>query len=151
MRNYDLISSLFWLAGGVLIIFGSLRLLIGGITNPGPGFFPLILGCLIGVTSVVLFISAVKDRPTEKKPFWADRNKWHIVVGTLLCLLIYTAVLPRIGFLMTTFLLLTFLFKVVGELNWKISLGAALLSALVFYALFQRVLNVEFPLGVLGI
>ena len=151
MRKYNLISSLFWLTSAVLIIIGSLRLFVGTITNPGPGFFPLIIGCLLGMTSVVLFIFAIQEGHVVKKPFWVNQRKWYVVVTTILSLLIYTTLLPRLGFLVTTFLLLVFLFKVVGELNGIISLGAAILTSVFFYALFQVTLQVELPHGILGI
>jgi hypothetical protein len=151
MRRYDLSSSLFWLMFAILIIIASLRLPVGTVGNPGSGFFPLVIGCLLGMTSAILFIHTIRRNFVEKKPFWVNEKKWYIVVTTIISLLIYAVVLTRFGFLLTTFLLLVFLFKVIGELNWKISLCGATLSSLFFCLLFQVLLNIEFPVGWLGL
>lgn len=150
MRKYDLISSLFWLMCAILIIIGSLRLPVGTIGNPGSGFFPLIIGCVLGVVSTTLFTCAFQKSLLDKKTFWVEKKKWYIIVTTILSLLIYTIALPRLGFLFATFLLLVFLFKVIGKLNWKVSLGGAILTSFIFYTLFKVMLHVEFPVGLWG-
>ena len=150
MRKYDLISSLFWLMCAVLIIIGSLRLPVGTIGNSGSGFFPLIIGCVLGVISTILFTCAFQKSLLDKKTFGVEKKKWYIIVTTILSLLIYTIALPRVGFLFTTFLLLVFLFKAIGELNWKVSLGGAFLTSFISYTLFKVMLKVELPAGLFG-
>jgi hypothetical protein len=150
MRRYDLSSSLFWLMFAILIMIGSLRLPMGTVGNPGSGFFPLVIGCLLGLTSLILLIYTIQRNFIGENPFSVDKRKGYIIITTILSLLIYTIALTRLGFLFTAFLLLLFLFKVIGKLNWKISLGGATLSALFYYILFVVLLKIEFPVGWLG-
>jgi hypothetical protein len=151
MRKYDLISGFFWGICAVLIIIGSLRLPVGTVANPGPGFLPLILGGLLGVLSLILVFIALLKGLSEKKAFWVNKSKWYKVVVTILAMLIYAMTLAGFGFLLPTFLLMFVFFKALGNLNLKRSFGGALFVSLFFYFLFKILLNVELPTGIGGV
>ncbi len=72
------------------------------------------------------------------------------ILTTSLSLVLYAIALQPLGFILVTFLLLVFLFKVIGELGWKASFAGPLLSTLFFYLLFRVWLEVPFPMGPFG-
>jgi hypothetical protein len=150
MRRYDLISSLFWLLCSALIIIGSLRLAVGTMGNPGPGFMPLLIGLLLSIISILLFIRSLKQSTIQKNALGVEKNGWYKVVTMGIALLIYAVTLPRLGFLFITFVLMVFLFKAAGEMKWKTSLGGAILTTSLFYILFKICLKVQLPLGPWG-
>jgi hypothetical protein len=123
---------------------------IGRLGEPGPGFLPLFIGILMGILSIALFIRSYRAGISEKKAFWADRKQWPKVFTTILALLIYALVLRGLGFAPVTFLLLIFLFKGIGELDWKISIIGPLLTTSFFYLVFKVWLEVQLPEGPLG-
>ncbi len=59
-------------------------------------------------------------------------------------------VLRGLGFAPVTFLLLIFLFKGIGEMDWKISIIGPLLTTSFFYLVFKVWLEVQLPEGPLG-
>ena len=150
MRGYDLVSSLFFSLGGLLIAVGSLSMPIGRLGEPGPGFMPLFIGILMGILSIALFIRSYRAGFSEKKAFWLDRKQWPKVFTTILALMIYALALRGLGFALVTLLLLAFLFKVIGELNWKISIVGPLLTTSFFYLVFKVWLEVQLPAGPFG-
>ena len=51
-------SSLVWLGVAVLICIGSLRLSLGSVHNPGPGFFPFVARLIMGILSAMVYVQA---------------------------------------------------------------------------------------------
>jgi putative tricarboxylic transport membrane protein len=151
MRGYDLVSSLFFSVCGLLIAVGSLGMPIGRLGEPGPGFLPLFIGLLMGILSLALFIRSYRAGISEKKAFWIDRKQWPKVFATILALMIYAFALRGLGFALVTLLLLVFLFKVIGELSWRVSIIGPLLTTSFFYLLFKVWLEVQLPEGPFGI
>lgn len=150
MRKNDLISSLFFSVCGLLITVGSLRMPIGRLGEPGPGFLPLTVGILLALMSLTLFINSLRLKMTDQKVFGLDRKEQFRVFTTSLSLIIYAVALRPLGFVLVTFILLVFLFRVIGKLNWKISIAGPILTTLFFYLLFDVWLEVQFPMGPLG-
>ncbi|MBP1724012.1 MAG: tripartite tricarboxylate transporter TctB family protein [Deltaproteobacteria bacterium] len=151
MRRYDLISSLFFLLCGLLIAASSLQMPIGRLGEPGPGFLPLFIGILMGILSAALLIRSLSVGTSGKKAFWLDRKQWPKVLATILALIVYGFALRPLGFSLVTLFLLVFLFKVIGEMNWSVSIAGPLLTTSFFYLLFKVWLEVQLPVGPLGI
>jgi len=150
MRKYDLISSLFLFLTGLWIAVASMGLPVGKIWNPGPGFVPLLIGSLLAMVSFILLVRKFLQGSSRSKPFWLDKRRWPKVLSTVVFLAIYIVVLPLFGFLLTTLFIMIFLFKAVGELDWKFSIGGAILTSSLSYLLFKFWLGVQFPGGPWG-
>jgi putative tricarboxylic transport membrane protein len=150
MRKNNLISSLFFSVCGLLITVGSLRMPIGRLGEPGPGFLPLIVGILLGLMSLTLFINSLRLKMTDQKVLGLGRKEQFRVISTSLSLIIYAVALRPLGFILVTFILLVFLFRAIGELNWKASIAGPMLTTLFFYLLFDVWLEVQFPMGPFG-
>lgn len=153
MKDNDWMPGMVWMLLGLAVIWGSLRLKLGGFVAPGPGLMPFILG--IGLTACSLFIliktalpgSGKRKGPEQSIWMGVDFEKVILVVG---CLLGYTFILKYVGFTLTTFLILTILFKAVGSQKWSYSLIASVSTAVVSYLVFIVILKVELPAGFLG-
>jgi putative tricarboxylic transport membrane protein len=143
-------SGLFLLLCSALIIIGSLRLPLGMVANPGPGFVPLLVGVLLSIISLAILINSFLQRSSEGKAFLLDKKQWPKVVTTVLMILVYTVAFPYLGFFVSTLLLMFFLFKAIGGMNWKASLVGAILTSSCFYLVFKVWLKVQFPEGPLG-
>jgi hypothetical protein len=65
-------------------------------------------------------------------------------------LLVYAQVISFLGYNITTFFLMTFLFWVVErQKTWK-AIAYALLTTVITYYVFSKWLNCQFPVGPLG-
>ena len=153
MRRYDLISSLVFLVCGVFITVSSLRIHVGTFGDPGPGLFPLITGILMGIISGGMFIkSHLQSTSAGQEPLGKDKRLWHNKsVATVVIMLLYAITIDWLGFLTVTLLILFILYKAVGNLSLKVSLGGAILTAAIAYLLFKVWLNVQLPVGPLGV
>jgi putative tricarboxylic transport membrane protein len=145
------IGSIFWLVVGAFVIIHANQLGLGRLRNPGPGFIfflsALILVSLAAIDLVVTFFGKAK-KEDAKEPIWGPR--WKKVLLVLGALSVYIYLFNFLGFLLSTFLLLVFLFKAVEPTKWWIAIASSLVTILISYCLFNRWLMVPFPSGILG-
>jgi len=67
-----------------------------------------------------------------------------------LSLVLYAFFLEKLGFVLTTFFLLSFLLSCIEDTNWIRSLGVASAAALACYAIFELWLKIRLPKGLFG-
>jgi putative tricarboxylic transport membrane protein len=151
MKRYDQISSLIWLVFAIYICVESIRLPLGSWRDPGPGFLPLFVGLILASLSIVCFIQARTADSTDQKASWYSREKWKNLIWILLALLAYALVLDYLGFLVTTFLLLIFLFRFGMEpQRWFWAIGGSGIASVSCYVVFELWLRTQLPKGILG-
>ena len=124
-------------------LVGAARLDVGGLTRPGPGFFPLLLSLALLIVSVVLFAGAARARPTTQDT-GDDGARWRLA-ATLGALILYVALFERVGFVTATTGLLAFLFGALARYRWPIAVGVALTVAFTARVVFDRWLSVRLP------
>lgn len=153
MNRQDQITSLIWLLIGLFIIIKSIfSLEISSIRHPGPGLFPMGTGIILSSLSLISLIRATIDKSVGRKnvsELWAGL-KWHKMFYTLGATLVFIIVLDTVGFLLSTFFLLTFLLKAIEPQGWKVTIGLAVLISAGSYILFDRILQLPLPKGFLG-
>ncbi len=154
MKTNNLVSVIFWLVIGVYVAISAYRLGLGSFRQPGPGFIFFLASSLLIIlsTAEVLTIFAGKSKREKdegEKPIWLGL-RWRKVLLVLLGLSIYVYIFNFLGFLVSTFLLMIFLFKAVEPTRWWISILGSLITILITYGVFTLWLNVPFPQGVFG-
>jgi hypothetical protein len=151
-RRLDLrgqFTGLFWLALSIFICATALRLGIGTLRTPGPGFFLFWSGILLAILAIILRLldySKKKDRG-RTMDLWRGL-KWHKVISIPISLLIYIILLPRIGYLIMTFGLLVFLFSIIERSRLRVDVFFALISVIATYIIFYVWLDVQLPRGI---
>lgn len=152
MKNRDILSSLFWMAMGIGISYGGYALDIGNLHNPGSGFIFFWVGIFMIGLSLILFINAIREKGTkgELKALWAEISSKKLV-SVMAALFIYAYVLTSLGFILTTILLLIFLFKAVEPQKWSWAILGAIVCTLAAYGLFKIWLGCQLPQGLLGV
>ncbi len=151
MKNPDRKSSLIWLAFAGLICVESLRLPLGSLNEPGPGFLPLLVGVLLAGLSVICFVQAGRGLAKQGEVAWYSRERWKSLIWVLLSLLIYAGILDFLGFVLSTFLLLVFLFRFgITPQRWTWAIGGGAVASLSCYAVFELWLRTQLPKGILG-
>ncbi len=152
MKREDAGSSLFWLVISAGICCGGYDLGLGSLHQPGSGFIFFWVGILMIGLSLGIFFHALRrgDQPGERKDLWSGILWWKIL-SVALALFVYAFVLTDLGFLLSTTLLLIFVFKFLGPQTWPKSIVQALLSSAITYWIFGVWLNVQFPRGLWGI
>lgn len=150
MKNLDQASSLFWLLVSIAVLVESIRLGIGKVQNPGMGFMTFGASGILGILSLALFIRASLSREErEAKPLFGG-GLWKRVLFVLLVLSVYSVAMPTLGYLLSTFILMTLLFWVLERRKVWLVFMASFLSTLITYFVFSKWLNCQFPDGLFG-
>ena len=151
MQKIEKTTCLIWLCLGGFLVLGSLKLQVGSLSEPGPGFLPLLTGVLLCATSLAhlrqLFLKPV-DFGTSVNA-WAG-VRWRrgaVVVGGLV---LYALTVEYLGYLVATFLLMLVLFSLYDRKKWWVAIGGSLVVITVTYVVFCIWLKVQFPAGILS-
>ena len=141
-------SALFWVVLGILVCYGATRLGLGTVTEPGSGFIFFWSGLILVLLSLVALVESL--RGGEDATAEISAINWRKVTLVLLALVLYAFFLERLGFVLTTFLLLSFLLALIQETHWGRSLGVAGAAALGSFAIFELWLKIRLPHGIFG-
>ena len=150
MKGDDRGSSLFWLLLSISILIESLHLGIGTPQNPGMGFMAFGTSGLLGILSLILFLQTFfKKKEAKIKPLFSG-TLWKRVLLVLITLLIYSRLMPMAGYLISTFLLMAFLFWILERKKLWLVFFLSFLTTIITYFVFSKWLNCQFPDGFLG-
>jgi len=151
---HNRIGSIFWLIIGVYTAISAYKLGVGKFNQPGPGFIFFLASLFLIILSLidvgVTFTGKPKiDKDKDDKSIWLG-VRWQKVLLLLVGITIYICVFNFLGFILSTFLLMIFLFKAVDPTKWWISIFSSLITILISIGLFKVWLKVYFPIGILG-
>jgi putative tricarboxylic transport membrane protein len=150
MKSYDQGSSLFWLLLSIFVLLESLRLGIGTLHNPGMGFMPFGASVFLGILSVILFLQAsFRKWGADAGPLFSG-TLWKSILPVLVTMIVYSRLMPVAGYLISTFLLMLFLFWILERKKVWLTFVLSLLSTFVTYYVFSVLLNCQFPSGLFG-
>ncbi len=135
---------------GFLFCIGSLRLGIGKLNSPGPGFLPLIAGGLLILLSLGTISEGRRIKRAESTSPLFKGKRSVVPFSVLISLLVYSLVLDLLGYLLATFLMLVLLFSIWKKQRLMVVLGASALITVVTYFFFGSFLKITLPTGFLG-
>jgi len=144
----DSASALFWVVVGILACYGATRLGLGSVTEPGAGFIFFWSGLILVILSFLVLVQSV--RSTKDTVQETAEINWPKIALVLLSLLLYGFFLERLGFVFSTFVLMSFLLGWIEGTNWARSLTVASAAALASYAIFELWLKIRLPKGIFG-
>jgi putative tricarboxylic transport membrane protein len=148
--QWDRITGLFGVLFGMYIIKEGVALDIGGIHQPGPGFFPFFGGTLLAVFStVLLFRVLVKLRAKGSKARGEREKRPWTVVYAYIGFIVYSLIFEWLGFILSTFFLVIFLFRLLERKKWWSVLITAAFVVSSAYTVFNVFLSCDLPNGIL--
>ncbi len=152
MGKADQVSSIFWLIFGLAVIFKSYQLGLGALASPGPGFISFWSGVILCGLSVVVFSQGKLDQRAEAggkiSQLWTKLS-WPKSVYVIISLVAYELSFTYLGFMISTMVLLIFLFKVIEPETWLRAAANSILISVISYILFGIWLQVQLPRGFL--
>ena len=144
---YDRILAVFCLALAILIGFLGIRSDMGSLENPGPGFMPMIAAGLIFLFSCLLLLRNLPSKE-GKGPF--QGVLWKRIFLTLFLLFLYSLILQRAGFLVSTFLIMSTLFRLIEKPSWSYVIFWGAIASGISFLIFDIWLEVSLPKGFFG-
>ena len=148
----DRISSLFWLAFGLLCIYSSVLLGLGTLREPGTGFFPLMAGSFFTLLALIVFVrSLVPGRGFQARisSLWKEAI-WHRPLAVGILMACYILALERLGFLLTSLVVLLIMLRGVERFPWWKAFLISIISSGSTFLLFRVLLKATLPTGLLG-
>lgn len=143
------VAWMFFVLFAVVSFYQAAKLPFGRISAPGAGFFPTVLAVLLGMVSLIGLVAALRN-PGE--PESRDtRLVWKKIILTVTALLIFALIFEYAGYLMTTFLFVVFLLRIVERRSWAQAGAVAFSASLVSYIVFGLLLGAPLPAGLLRI
>ena len=133
----------------VLYLAGALDYPMGTMDRPGPGRYPLFVGALLIIASIgSLVTDLLKPAKGELKlPRGSDLGR---VVAVIAGTAAYVVLLPYAGHLLASVVTVFVVLQTMGLSSWPFKIGFTVAIALGSYYLFDVILNVPLPKGVLG-
>ncbi|MEV0352524.1 tripartite tricarboxylate transporter TctB family protein [Nonomuraea sp. NPDC050680] len=123
----------------------------GGYQAVGPRAFPLLVGIGMAVVAVIGVVQAFRDPVTrEGADEGADEGvHWRPVLLLIGALALYAVLLAPVGYWQATTLFFVAVARVLGSRKLVRDMVVGLLLALATYVLFDRVLGITLPPGLI--
>ncbi len=151
MKNRDLVSSIICMALSGLFVAGALQqgLMRRGV--PGPGLLPFLSALALFFVSLFVFVPALVQREkAESSDFFPERDSFRKILFALVALFAFGVAVEYVGYLLTTFVFMFFMARLVEPKGWGTNALRALLTAVLSYILFVVLLEVPLTKGLLG-
>jgi len=159
MLSRDGISGLICLAISLWLLVLTMWLPPATMVPLGPAFYPRIVLALLALLSVILIMSDIRalrrPRPAAPTaaavPAAAGAPNYRLVVATFIQFGLYIALLPELGFRLSTFLFMLAL-QVTLEWprtarHWGLAIAVAAATSLICHFVFEYYLSVLLPRG----
>ena len=134
-----------WLAISTLLGIESVKLDLGTFSSPGPGLMPFTLALCLFLLSLLLFVQTnflLKEKVVR-------RLGLRLSALYIFCYIIgYSLIFKKLGYLISTFLFMSLLFRSMGTKKWMWTFGLAFLVTFLSYLFFGMFLGLNLPTGI---
>jgi putative tricarboxylic transport membrane protein len=127
-----------------------LRLDLGSLHKPGPGFMPFWSAIILGILTIIMLLQDSlphKEKEAEEK---REKIHWQAVFLAFASLLICIFIFERLGYILSTLLFVGFLLKYIEKKRWLSAILASVLMTLFSYCVFKVWLQADLPKGIFG-
>ena len=147
MKNRsDLLGGVFLFLLGIGAIIGAIRLQVGSPTEPQPGFFPFAGGLIVVIFSAIIFLQGWLGKGKEQVAF-GEIGRPALLLGVMILLVL---ALDRLGYVIGTFIASILILRILSVKSWKVLILTSLCLSQGTYVLFDRLLGVDLPVGLLS-
>ncbi len=151
MKRSHQVAAAGWMLFALFIARESIRLEFYTAQGPGPGFFPLLLSCLLALLAIAMFRQAGSRAPDAVAPSTArtpeGRRRFALI---LVAIAAAATFLDTLGFRLTFFALYLVLMNLSAPRRWIPTTALAAAGSFLVYAVFVSVFDVPLPRGVFG-
>ncbi len=147
-RHGDLWSSTFLMILAGLVIREAIELEVGAPSNPGSGFMMFGAAVALGLLALRQFVGSLTARARAAESV-TEGIRWGRVLAVILAIVLYILALRPVGYLVSTFLLLSFLFQVLERGHWVARTIGAASTSFVTYVIFTKMLQLNLPRGLI--
>ena len=152
MKRADMISACVLLALSGYVIEEAWRMPPSATFGPGSGFLPFWVGVILALLATILLVASWRRPPGTGGPSpFPGKRALLAITGVLGGLAVYILLIEVLGYLVDTFLYVSFLLGVVERQRWQTTLGVAILTTAGLYIIFQVLLGINLPSNMFGL
>ncbi len=140
----DFWSGLLFVAVGLGFAWGATYYSFGTSARPGPGYFPLGLGLILAGLGAITLFEALAIETEDGEPIGGFA--WKPLGTILVSVLLFGALLPRLGMALTIPLLVIISSLAGDEFHWRDAIINSVVLALGSWAIFILGLKLVIPL-----
>jgi hypothetical protein len=132
---------------GALVIFDSVR--VGHVWSedgPQAGYFTFYVGLFICVSTGIVFFRALGDGAKGARAF-VTRGALKQVMRMFIPAVVYVGLIKVIGIYVASTLFVGYFMRWLGRYPWATTVGVAIATSAIFYALFEGWFKVPLPKG----
>ena len=162
LKNKNIQSGIFLLLVSVVMFAATLSFKQLTTSQVGPAFMPQIIAALIGLMSIAIIIEGYRkmksgtegglEEEGEEEPGNAKEVSYRPVIQSFVLMAIYVAVMPIVGFLITTMLYMFLQMMILSskpERRWLLFTVVSVVASSVIYYVFRNVFYIMLPSGLL--
>jgi putative tricarboxylic transport membrane protein len=152
-RDEAIVGIVIFLFGGLTALL-SLKMPIGTFRMAGTGMFPLILGIILMVLSgafILKFSFQGKEEQIKKEASIESSESPIQLILFLGTMVLATLFFNRLGYPLTSFLLMVALLRILGIKRWGLNILISVVTAIGSYFLFVKWLDIPMPKGWIGL
>ncbi|MHC4049746.1 tripartite tricarboxylate transporter TctB family protein [Bradyrhizobium sp. 25ACV] len=150
LDNSELWSGLIALGLGIFVIRSGLKLKLGTIHDPGPGFVLFYTGILICAFAATIIVAAITEGGPTFGSRWKDA-RWARPVIVIACLTGFAIALDLLGFLLAAIPLTLLLMRLIDPVRWSLAIPVSILVPVGMWWLLKQALGIQLPSGMFGI
>lgn len=151
MKQKKIIFSIFLFVFAMAAILYARRLPFGSLEEPQAGFWPLVLTFILALFSLIHLVIAMKEQANRGISFFAGEGDWEKIALVVAAMFAFGLIFERLGYMISVFLLMGFLLRVVEPIKWRLVITISLVSSVLTYFVLTRLLGFILPAGILGL
>ncbi len=137
------------LAFGIVALTGSVQLGFGSLSLPGAGLFPFFAGLMIVIAAPIVIVNSIISGASASE-FILKKDAIRTLAGAITVFAGWILAMPTLGYVVVTFAAALALAKLLGLEGWLKPLALSAATSLATYILFDRLLYLDLPRGLLG-
>ncbi len=146
-RSADIVVGWFITLLGIFIVLASTTIQGGAAHRLPPQTFPMVVGFLLLLCGISLAVKSWRLRGVDPAIKWPDREGFLTILVSLASLGCYIALMNPLGLPLASFVYITFSIWYLKRSKWPTAVLIGLITGVVSYFLFIRLLALSFPEG----
>lgn len=146
-RTMEIVVAVIFLVVGGIVMMDSLRIGAGWVDPDGPqaGYFPMRMGAIMSLASVVVLVQAVLARGSGSA--FVNRHALKQVLLVLLPAAVYVGAVTVVGMYVSSAIYIAAFMMYMGGYKWHMSAAIGLTVVLVLFFMFEIWFLVPLPKG----
>jgi Tripartite tricarboxylate transporter TctB family len=138
----DFWSGVMFAGIGLLFMVLSRQYTLGTAAKMGPGYFPTMLGGILVVLGLLIALPALRAKGEATE---ISKVGWREIVLVLLGVILFAALLPKMGMVVALIVLLVVAALASHEFKFRDTIISIIVLSLLSYGVFVKGLELQFP------